>query len=468
MRKLSLVAIVMTICVIAMALFTPTTEATSPGLITSISGTGITNIVNDVLPAAINKIKEMALDDVSSGHITVSSIRIPTIALQNFAIGTKDNNQIFLNLSHLDVTVKAHARYKHIISVSADFTASASGSGTISCSLVPSGDRFVIQLTQADIDISDFTIHISGGIVAKVMNAIKGLFKSVIRRTVQSKMSSAIREAIVDIVNRFANSIPNQFAYGTSGHIISLAPAAFGTRYDNNSVSVAFNGSIDGAEPERHGIDTTFAPSGALFDIFVDVFVFNSGFASNPFKTMTYDRDHPGEVPVPGWQGKDWALVIPIMAEQYADQPVRLEVSMLDAPLITSQGGQLSLKATGGIRVFAGATQIALIAADIGGAVTVALIKDPATNVQYIIPQFQQVGFKFTVRESIAGDIVIVGILESLLNFVATIATGIINTVMLDGLIVPSVAGLEFINPRIDFPTGAIRLSTDIHYTPQW
>jgi hypothetical protein len=443
-----------------------TTTAVSPGLITSISAPAINQIINQILPVAIDRIKETPIEDVSSGHTTISNIVVNKVQLSSFEIGTRDNSKVFLSLSRLTVGVKCHFRYKNgILSVSGDIRGSATGSGTLAAMLQPENDKFKIQLTQADININDFDLHISGGLMAKVLNAIKSVFQGLVKRSIKNKMAGTIRDAIINIANRFGDSIPSSYTFGTAGHIISLAPAAFGTRYDSNSVSVAFNGSINNAEVERHNIDTIFAPSGALFDIFIDVFVFNSGCQAIPFKVMTYNSEHPGSLPVPGWFGKDWGLIIPIMAIAYPDSPVHIEVSLLEKPIMTSINGQVSLTAVGGYRIFAGDVQIALIKASIGGGVTVMMEKKDDGK-QYIVPQFQQVGVRFEIIESISGDIIIVGILETVLNMLTQIATGVINSTLLNGIVIPSVQGLEFVNPRIDFPPGAIRFATDISFTP--
>jgi len=132
---------------------------------------------------------------------------------------------------------------------------------------------------------------------------------------------------------------------------------------------------------------------------------------------------------------------------------------------MTSINGQVSLTAVGGYRIFAGDVQIALIKASIGGGVTV-IMEKKEDGKQYIVPQFQQVGVRFEIIESISGDIIIVGILETVLNMLTQIATGVINSTLLNGIVIPSVQGLEFVNPRIDFPPGAIRFATDISFTP--
>lgn len=451
--------------IILASIFTSSTTATAPGLITSINTGGITTVANQIIPYAIKLIQEFDIPDVDESHLHISNIRIPNLSVESFAI-TTDDNGVHVKITHINVNVKSHFKYKYgIIHFSGDVSGGAKATATLSARLFPKDDHFGIEVTQADVDIQDFNLHISGGLVAKILNLVKSLFNGLIKRTVKTKVAAAISSAIMNIAKQYVDAIPTAAGYGSVS--LSLAPASFGVKSDNSNLSVAFDARVNGQDSERHNIDQSFAASGAAFDGLLDVSVFNSGFHSIPFKVLEYTEAHPGSLPVPGWKCHNWKDLIPLMnQDQFHDLDVKIQLGLESSPSMRSQGGILSLDVPGQYSVFCGDILMAKLKADLGGGMTVGLIKKEDGK-QYILPQLQQVGVKFTVEWTLDGMVFpVAGALEAILNVAAQAAAAVVNTVMLNGVLVPSIMGLEFLDVHIDFPADAIRFQTNLAFNP--
>eukprot|EP00461_Guttulinopsis_vulgaris_P001166 UN01166 len=459
--KVHTLCVVLLIALICSAFYTTTAEAQSAGLITSISATSISNIANKIIPIAMQKIRELEIPNMSEGHITFSDIRIKDLGVEGFSIST-DDSALVVSLNRLYVNVHVGTwRYKtKLFSTHGHADARASVSTTLRASLVPDNGRFSLQLPGNSVSVDDFHISIGGGLLAKVLNAIKSLFNGAIRRAVASAVEPQIRNALYDMASRLSDSIP--VAADTAFGTISFAPAAFGVSYANGCVSVAFNGNVNGAEPERHAIENSFAPSGALFDIVVDTFLFNSAFIARDWRVNVYNADHPGsfEGVVPGWNTNDWSSLLPELASKYPNQAVTINLSMLEKPVMTSTAGVLSVRVIGGFEIMANDQRVALIRAELIAGVSVAI--NAVDGKYYIVAQLAAPSMTFTTVESQIGNLDF-GLLNVILGIASQLITAGINDVLAQGLLIPSVTGMSLSNPQFAIFEGGFRFGTDIN-----
>eukprot|EP00461_Guttulinopsis_vulgaris_P004649 UN04651 len=462
MTKLTSLICVVIIAFILSAFAMHNVEAQSAGIITSISGTAITNLANQIIPIALQRIRDSPIPDAGEGKVTVSGISISNLEIESFGVGTNNENALIINLSGLYINIWIDKwRYKEkLFSVSGHASLRASLSTVLVLRLNPGGDgRFQLDLPEAVVNLSEFRITLSGNLIAKVLNAVKNIFNGVIKRAAQSAIQPLIRNVLYDAAAQFSQSIPasSNTPYGP----ISFAPAAFGTRYDGNSISLAFNGNINGNEPQRHGIESSFSPSGALLDVYLDTFVFNSALGSKQWDVYTYNKDHPGDLPVPGWKGKDWVNVLPKLAQQSPDADITIQLRMMESPQVIATAGVLSAKLIVGYDIFTNDIRVATIKGTIVAGAS-ASIQGESPN--YIVMlQLQSPTVVYETVESTVGDIDFT-LLNAILDFGFNLFTGIVNTVLAAGIAIPTVDRLVITDAAFTIFEGGFRFACGIAF----
>eukprot|EP00461_Guttulinopsis_vulgaris_P003784 UN03785 len=461
--KINTLFIALFIALLCSVLSMNTVEATSPGVITSISGTSITNIANKLIPSVLQTIREMPIPNIAEGKLTFEGIHIQELEIQSFSVSTNNQNALVINLSGLYINVRIDKwRYKtKLFSTHGSCTGRGKLSVALAASLVPNGDRFTINLPSVEPSIDEFSIKIGGGILAKILNLIKSIFNGTIRKAVRRAAEPAIRDGLYNVASKLSNSIPT--SANTAFGVISFAPAGFGTRYDQNSITVGFNGNINGREPERHAIENTFSPSGKLFDIYVDTFVFNSAFQARNWVEKVYDVDNPGPFNgIKGWTVSDWRDILPGFKNWLDLTKITIKVGMLDSPVMTATNGVLSGRVNAYWDLYAGQTHVVRVKVGIVGGIAVS-IQQLGDGKYYIIAQLQAPKLELEQVFSNVGDMDFTNaVVSTIFNTASSLVSSIVNELLSQGILIPSVQGMGLSDPVLTIFNGGFRFGANI------
>lgn len=432
----------------------------SPGIITSVNMGAVTNLAGVILPRIFEEVRNTHFDDMSASGANIKGIAIRDIGMDSFSIDTA-NDQLNIHINSFRVSVHARVKAKkHHIHVSADVDARVGGATAhIGIKIVNNGDRYQLQLSEANVNVSDFHVTLSHSFIAKILNAIKSLFNGMIKRMVTSAMKKALESQIRASASAMVDAIPTSAALGPLG-VINLA-AANVLRYDQNTLSLSFDGTVAGRQPvARNTIENIYAPRGKLFDMVLDTYTFNSAFSA-----VTYKGLHTGDnsqIPVPGWKTDNWSQIQPLMAKNHLGHMIQIQTNLLGAPVLTAANGVLSLTGAFDVVVLLADANLPLLQIRVHLNTGASIRMDNNNNVYTIVPQVANINVSFETIQSIVGDIDF-ALWNGILSFITNgIVVPAINQQIQYGVVIPTIPQVALSNPVFDILPGAIRVATDI------
>lgn len=453
------------ICVVVVALFAILSlynvqASVSPGIITSINMGAVTNLANVFLPRIFEQVRNTHFDDMSAEGANIRGIAIRDIGMESFSIDTaNDQLNVHIHSFHISLHSRVKAK-KNRIPFVADIDAHVNGANAhIGIKLVNNADRYQLQLTEASVNVDDFYITLSHSFIAKILNALKSLFNGMIKRTVTGAMKQALESQIRSSAGAMVDAIPTSAALGPLG-VINLA-AANVLRYDQNTLSVSFDGTVEGRQPvARNNIENIFAPRGQLFDIVIDTYTFNSA-----FHAITYKGLHNGansEIPVPGWKTDSWIKLQPLIANNHPGNMIDIQTNLLGAPVLTATNGVLGLTTAFDIDILLADANLSLLQIRVYLNTGATVRMDNNNNVYSVVPQIANINVTFETVKSLVGEVDFTA-WNVILNFITQfIVVPAINQQIQHGVVIPTIPQASLSNPNFDILPGAIRLATDI------
>ena len=166
---------------------------------------------------------------MKQGDLTLSNIRISNLFIdtaQTQIIFTSPN-KIVLSTNSLSVQVDADYKYKvWIVSTHGSVDAKALNIALNVGVSVFLNEQKKLQLNTDSIDvhIGGFDIKISGDILAKFLNFVKGLFENKIKGLVEQNVAKVLKTQAVQKLNEFANKLPNEVPIGNFGVSLDYTP----------------------------------------------------------------------------------------------------------------------------------------------------------------------------------------------------------------------------------------------------
>jgi len=336
--------------------------------------------------------------------------------------------------------------------------------------------RPTAKISQCKVGINNLDIHLSGG-ASWLYNVLISLFKGSLEKSIANTVCKQLTEDVQPLIDNTLATIPIQKPIG-SGLAVDYGLSKNGVVVDDNgSLSLSSVGEFY-AEKKGPGY-TPGAPcamslSGKLpmIEVLVSEWTFQSVSTGSLYAgilSMDIDKDNAPSIAAAFFVSGTYKDNVPGLVSRYGfDAEMAISASASNAPkiLITSADG-VTVKASASLEFLVKNSTTSKFDSAFSVVLTVQLSAKVAVKNNNITGELSIDDLKAEAGTSSVGKINIDGMTD-ILTFVASMGTDLINQKLDDGIPLPSVSGLTYINPQIVFKDGFLSVSSDIHWEPSF
>ena len=189
----------------------------------------LTKFKNQVLPKILANFSTISIPDIKQGDLTLSNIRISNLFIDTnqTQIAFSSPNKIILSTNSFSVQVDADYRYKVWIASTHGSVEAKARNIALNVGLsifLNEQKKMQLNVDSIDVRIGGFDVKISGDILAKFLNFVKGLFENKIKDLVQQNVAKALKNQGVQKLNEFANKFPTEVPISNFGISLDYTP----------------------------------------------------------------------------------------------------------------------------------------------------------------------------------------------------------------------------------------------------
>jgi len=459
-----------------------------PGFRTTVSNGGLEYAKSVLQPILVEKIKTVTIPDledtvktpVGKTKISVTNIHLNDFSLQNTAIVLTAPNVGTVSIDGIALNLNFDWRYKaKFASDHGSGDASSSGASTKISAAISKDDKGapVVTLTDTGFDCGDLDIKLHGG-ASWLYNFIINMFKSVVHNEVNSVVRSKMREIIQGMIEGALSSIPLscKFAGDTMGLSYAMADQPtvlpeYGGRMAAGSVAEFF----DAKEGPGHSpfktsampkTTATSAP-GPMLELFLDDFVFNTfsyAYVHSGNAHIQLDKNTVPEEAKPLFISGYYASAMPGLVEKYGmEADLRLDFDLQQVPTLYMQPDGFQFKSSAMLSLDVNTNTSYERAAGLNvDIISSGNIQIKGTS---IFAEIKTLKVNVSVASSTIGKIDVDG-LQQLIDFTVTYATSELNEKLAQGIPLPVVNGLAFVDPKITWGANYVAITSSFSYTP--
>jgi len=463
-------------------------DEVNPGLRSTVSNGGLEYAKSVLQPILIEQVKGIKIPDmedkvhspVGKIKIELSNIHLSEFGLEQSSITLTPPNEGVVSLSGLSVHLEFNWHYKaKFASDHGSGEAHTSGASTKVSAGLSKDDKGapVVTIDDTGFDCGDLSIKLHGG-ASWLYNVLISAFKGKIRSAVNTEVRKQITSTISDMIQKALASVPLSYDFD-NGMSLSYAladdPAVlpdYGGRMAAGSVA-EFYVTKEGPghspfKPTAMPKTTATSAPGPMVELFMNEFFFN---------TLSYSYIHSGNS---HWQIDEdnapveakpllisgyYASAAPGLIDKYGlDAPLRVEFEVEQIPTLYIQPDVFQLQTSASLTMEVNQNQT--FTKVIGLDATLLTAGVVSLNDTAVTGNLKTLKINATVTSSTVGDVDIKG-MQDLIDFTATFATNTINERLAQGVPLPVVKGISFVDPKIIWGSNYVAITSSFSYKPQ-
>jgi len=456
----------------------------NPGLRTTISNDALDYLRKTLQPVLIEEVKTAKIpdmsDDVSHVHIYLTDIKLSEFNLEKSSVVLSTPNFGTLSLSGISVHLNMNWRYNaHIAKDHGTAEVHTSGASTsikVALARNPKTGAPAVTVTDTGFDCGDFDIKMHGG-ASWLYNMIIKSFKGKIRDSINKAVREKMQDTINQMVTKALATVPMSVDFGNG---ISLCyeladdPAVipdYGKRFVAGSVAESYitkeGRGKSGFKPTAMPKTTATSAPGPMLEIFINDFAINTLSYSYVNSGNTHmiidDKNAPAEAKpllVSGY----YVSAAPGLVKKYGtDAPLRMDFEVGQVPTLYMQPDGFQLKTAGMLtmEVNESNTFTKVIGMNLNILVAGSVVLKNTT----IIPHLDVLNVTCSIASSSVGEVDPQG-MQDLIDFTTTYATSELNDKFANGIPLPVVKGLTFVDPKIVWGSNYLAIASSFSYKP--
>lgn len=458
-----------------------------PGFQGAISAHGLETILNRVIPQVIAQIRSIPIPG-ESGKASGFKYEIKDIQLQELsvqrAVSSVSGSGLSVHIQGLHVVIRLHWKFKKSKlgfprgSGSARITIDSSDiGGTVAINAVntPQGVKPQIRMVDANVNLNNFKIHVSGSILSFLYNLVIKLFQNKMKHAIAGALRTGIINGVNAASDRIVATMPTQIPVSKWG-VLDLSLTQNAAYFPpQGEVMLAFNGEVlpistrtsDGRVP-RGGMP--YGASGRMISVAIHQFVLNSAFHSwgvmgGVTNKLLSDSNKPAGFPtVLATNAPMLTKAVPSLNSKYANSPIQVKVVHTADPTVKFANGQ-AIFGVGLDLVFQvnfGGALIPVFTAATTAQGSVGLGIQQRGSFPAVIPRIVFTAAQAKLKDSLIGQFDINGIVQILNGVVNLFVLPQLNAQLDAGIPLPAVAGMQFVNPALTLRDGYIFFAGDL------
>jgi len=471
--------------------YTAVSDTRETGVVACVGQRGITSVVDSIIPLSVAKLLNATIPDITQrthvsviGEVEVSlkNTKMEQFSVKNASIITQKPTTLIVSAKGISFHATTEWHYKKLHGIP---KVSDSGHGRISSSstdvavsVALGGDtttgRPKATITQCKVAINNLDISLSGG-ASWLYNVLISLFKGSIENAISKTICKDVSDSIQPLIDKTLATVPIQQPIG-NGLAVDYGLSKDSVVVDDNgSLSLSSVGEFY-AEKKGPGY-TPGTPSAMtlsgkvpMIEVLISEWTLQSVSTGSLYAgilSLAIDKDNAPAVAAAFFVSGFYKDNVPGLVSRYGfDDDMSMIVSASTAPkvYITSASGA-TVKASALLEFFAKNTTTGKFDFTFSVTLDIQLSAQISVKNNNITGELTVESLTAKVGTSSVGQINIDGINE-IFNFVAAMGVDLLNEQLDDGIPLPSVAGLNYINPQITFKDGFLSVSSDIHWDP--
>jgi len=476
---------VLSACICEKVKISPVPYYDGPGFKTVVSQSGLSYLEGVGITYLEQKLQTLTVPDQSGdadtpiGHVDwwLTGIVVSDLSIGESSISIDPGVGLSLSITGLSIDFASSWKYRknswpHVSDHgTADITVSQT-SVSVSLQVTESNGRPVVACTADSVNIGHLDIKLHGG-ASWLYNFFIGLLHGSIVNSIQSALTNAITQNIDNGANKALSSLPVnvhvnhevEINYELLNNPVFTAAAL--TAYQLGE----FYSIADPTEcPDQYCPPDNLPDSitTEMVQMIIGDYVANSAgyvfWQRGDLKAIISDKDLPAWAPI-RLNTTYWSFILPQLTKQYPDNLMVIELLSTNSPKGQFTPSGASITAEGDLIM-----NIVLA----NGTMTPAFILQgwvatagqALLNNQTIYGNLSYLESTFSLNYSSIGNFDATT-LQNLVNVLLSqgIVPGV-NVLLEHGIQLPTVRGLEFINPTIGWGSGYVYVSTNVEYTP--
>ena len=413
---------------------------------------------------------DMKIRDMKLNRLHVSNSTIELVAPSTLAVS-------FTGLD-LDVTLRWHYRevkWPHVSDSGRGEGKTTRASGRVVLALgTDVQGRPTAKITGCGLGLKDLSLKLHGG-ASWLYNAVISMFHGKIVRAIDSAVCGALTGDVQALLDKMLAQIPVQEPLGKYFALdYSLANPGGIVMTAEHELVASSQGEFypqGGAPGKAPGVPAAMPNSVAntMFQIFISSFSAQSlGYvaASQGLVRKDFTKDMAPLMAQAFFTTDFYAQYAPGLVTKYgAGKEVALHFEMHSTPTVAFSeqdkavvraGVEMTVRAKNAAGAFEDAFTMLLMATCVGSA---------KVENTVISGELADANATASLVQSQVGDVDLNGF-NDLITFALSMATGTVNEILAKGAPLPSMQGLDFVNPTVLYRNGYIVVTTDIKFTP--
>jgi len=333
-----------------------------------------------------------------------------------------------------------------------------------------------ITVSDTGFDCGDLEIKLHGG-ASWLYNALIKSFKGRIRDAINKEVRQKMQDTINQMLTKALSTVPMSYDFGNG---ISLCyeladdPAVipdYGKRFVSGSVAESFvtkeGRGKSGFKPSAMPKTTATSAPGPMLELFINEYAINTlSYAyvkSGNTQMVIDDKNAPAEAKpllVSGY----YVSAAPGLVKKYGDDaPLRMDFEVGEVPTLAMLPEGFQLKTAGMLTMEVNQSNTFIKA--IGMNLNILVAGSVTLKNTTIIPHLDVINVTCTIASSSVGEVDPQG-MQDLIDFTTTYATAQLNDKFADGIPLPVVKGLTFVEPKIVWGSNYLAIASAFSYKP--